>query len=320
MWRIQAANYHFATRNSEFQGNLATGFKTKTDDTAPAMWSNNETNSCEATIFISRQYNQKSTICDVVFRNCPVRFLYAWNRWVCSTRSKALVKSKLANQISEFHSMPLPQTVSKTASAWSIPVPRRTPIWSIDCSVSSKGCKRSWSILAKILYVILTIAIGLQFLVCWCLLLKALPAPLACIRQWRAAQWALRTHGKKWQAQRNRGPNINRNLIPLSRHFYTEPVATMMAIPPCMVMNKNSYPHARIQEWALFQAESPWQALSNYFGNSWNPSRPTSELCKPRARTSHQSMANSEMWWKQDCSVWSRAWTCQKHGWTNWRR
>ena len=43
-------------------------------------------------------------------------------------------------------------------------------------------------------------------------------------------------------------PLINRNLISLSRHFYTEPVATMMAIPPCMVMNNNSYPHARIQE------------------------------------------------------------------------
>ena len=73
MWRIQAANYHFATRNSEFQGSLATGFKTKTADAAPAMWSNNETNSCEATIFFSRQYNQKSTICDVLSCAFPVR-------------------------------------------------------------------------------------------------------------------------------------------------------------------------------------------------------------------------------------------------------
>ena len=72
----------------------------------------------------------------------------------------------LQNQISQFQSMLLPKTVSKTASAWSIPVPRRKPTRSIDCSVSNRGCKRSWSILAKILYVILSMAIGLQFLVC----------------------------------------------------------------------------------------------------------------------------------------------------------
>ena len=76
-----------------------------------------------------------------------------------STRSKYFVKSRFANQISEFHPMLLLQTSSQTATR-SIPVPRRKPTWPIE------GCKRSGCILAKILYASLNIAIGVQFLVC----------------------------------------------------------------------------------------------------------------------------------------------------------